>query len=114
MENKGIEIQTVHFESKDIVINYVNGATETLPVNINTYKQFHDAWLVKNPPFISDLYKTQMRNIILACINNNQKCIANLDTFFASPNEEVVKKFLTYMRNRDTILPVKKAVWNNA
>lgn len=111
MENDGLEIVSVQFESGNCVVNYVNGAIETLPVNIETYKAFREKWLVSNPPFISDSYKVQMRNITLASINNNPKCIADLDKFFASPNEETVKKFFIYMRNRDATLPAKKAVW---
>ena len=111
MENAGVEIQTVELTSGNIVVKYVNGATESLPNTLDTYKSFHDKWLVNNPPFISDIYKTQMRDIILSSINDNQRCIASLKAFFESPNEESVKKFLTYMRNRDTILPAKRAAW---
>jgi pentatricopeptide repeat protein len=42
-----------------------------------------------------------MRNIILATINNNQKCIHDMCSYFSAGNEEEAKKFLTYMRNRD-------------
>ena len=111
MENPGVAIQSVHFESGKIIVNYENGATETLPIDKTTYEAFNQKWLVNNPPFISDIYKTQMRNIILACINTNPRCVADLEKFFSSPNEENVKKFFTYMRNRDAILPAKKAVW---
>ena len=111
MENDGVEIQSVQFASGNVVINYVNGANETLPVGIDTYKAFHEKWIVPNPPFISDSYKIQMRNIVLASINNNTKCIADLNKFFDTPNEETVKKFFTYMRNRTATLPAKKAAW---
>lgn len=111
MENQGIDIQSVGFNSGIVVVSYVNGATESFPANLDTYKAFYHKWLESNPPFISDLYKIQMRNIILASINNNQKCIADLNKFFSSPNEETVKKFFTYIRNREQTLPPKKAQW---
>jgi hypothetical protein len=112
MDNNNININSVEL-SENIVINYENDVVETLPKNIDTYKAFYDKWLVEDPPFISDIYKSQMRNIILACINNNQNCIDELNVFFSSPNEETVKKFFIYMRNRHTTLPEKKAIWKS-
>jgi hypothetical protein len=111
MENQDIDILSVEFNSENLIVNYINDTTETLPINIDTYKAFYEKWLVPNPPFISDIFKIQMRNITLASINNNQKCIADLNRYFSSPNEEVVKNFLTYMRNRENTLPFKKAQW---
>ena len=111
MDNQDVEIQSVEFSDNNIIIKYVNSAIETLPKDINTYKSFHEKWLIDNPPFISDIYKAQMRNIILASINNNSKCIDELNNFFQSPNEENVKKFFIYMRNRHITLPPQKAMW---
>jgi hypothetical protein len=111
MENDGVEIESVLFESDNMIINYVNGANESLAVGLDTYKAFHQKWLVSNPPFISDSYKIQMRNIILASINNNPKCIADLNKFFIPANQNTVKKFFIYMRKRDATLPAKKAAW---
>lgn len=111
MENPGIDIQSVQLASGNIVVAFVNGATESYPNTADTYKLFHDKWLKDNPPFISDRYKVQMRNIILASINNNTKCINDMKKYFETPNEETVKKFFTYMRNRDSILPAQKAAW---
>ena len=114
MENQGIEIQSVELASGNINVLFVNGATESYPNTLETYKLFHEKWLVNNPPFISDTHKIQMRNIILASINNNPKCISDLNKYFSSPNEEIVKKFLTYMRKRDDIIPIKKSIWKQA
>lgn len=111
MENDGVEIESVLFEPENMIINYVNGANESLAINLDTYKAFHQKWLVPNPPFISDSHKIQMRNIILASINNNPKCIAELNKFFSPANQDTVKRFLTYMRSRDATLPAKKAIW---
>jgi hypothetical protein len=111
MENDGVEIESVLFELQNMIINYVNGANESLPIGLDTYKAFHQKWLIPNPPFISDSYKIPMRNIILAAINNNPKCIAELNKFFSPDNQDTVKKFFTYMRSRDATLPAKKVAW---
>ena len=111
MENEGIEIKSVELSNDNIVVKYESGATETLPNDLDTYKAFHEKWLLNNPPFISDIYKAHMRNIILASINNNTKCISDLKVFFQSPNENDVKKFFSYMRTRPVILPPQKAIW---
>lgn len=111
MENKGVDIQSVQLGSENIVISYVNGATESHPNTLDTYKAFNEKWLKNNPPFISDIFKVQMRNIILSC-NGNFKCQAELQKYFQPGNEESVKKFFTYMRKRDDILPSKRASWS--
>jgi hypothetical protein len=113
MEQPGIEIRSVQLRDESIILTYENDAVETLPNNLATYKTFYDVWLKDNPPFISDVHKGMMRNIVLGSINNNEKCLADLKTFFEAPNEEHVKTFLSYMRKRDVILPEKKAIWTN-
>ena len=82
-----------------------------MPNNTATYTAFYNLWLKDNPPFISDLHKLVMRNIILAAINTDTKSIAELGTFFKEGNEAAVSKFLSYMRKRIEILPEKKAIW---
>lgn len=109
MEQQGQNISTVTLENGLITVLYENGEVETLPNAKETYVSMHNKWLVEQPPFISDLYKVQMRNIILTTINNNAKCIYDLYQFFSNGNEEEVKKFLTYMRNRD--LTQEKQKW---
>jgi len=109
MDHKNQQISSINLENNNIVIEYDNGEIETLPNSKETYIQMHNTWLLDQPPFISDIYKIQMRNIILATINNNQKCINDLNMFFSSNNDEV-KKFLTYMRNRD--LSQEKNKWS--
>jgi len=113
MDNTGVEIQSVVLDT-DIVINYVNGASESYPKNVDTYKLFHDKWLVPLPPFISDKFKVQMRNLTLSTINNNSKSIQELNAYFSPPNEQVVKNFFTYMRSRQAIIPPQKQQWTNA
>ena len=111
MEQIGVEVQSVTLTEGNIVILYENGESETLPNNQDTFRLFYNNWLKDNPPFISDQHKIMMRNIILASINNNQKCLSDLNGFFQPGNEETVKKFLTYMRKREETLPEKKAIW---
>lgn len=112
MENPDIEITYVELVNDNIIVHYENDAVETLPNDLSTYKAFYELWLKSDPPFISDIYKVTMRSIILASIHtNNGQSIQELHNFFSSPNEETVKKFLTYMRKRVSFLPEKKAVW---
>jgi hypothetical protein len=101
MEQDKLAITSVTLQDGIISIAYENGEVENLPNNKETFAAMHNRWLVNQPPFISDLYKVQMRNIILATINNNQKCIHDMCSYFSAGNEEEAKKFLTYMRNRD-------------
>lgn len=103
MEQVGIEISNVVIdESNTIVISYVNNETERLPKTVETYKRLYADWLENDPPFISDIFKVQMRDIILASINNDEVCINELENFFTNSNIEEVKRFLVYMRERDT------------
>ncbi len=113
MEQPGIDIRSIELHDSNIILTYENDAVETLANDLTTYKIFYDAWLKDNPPFISDVHKSTMRNIILSSINNNEKCIAELKSFFQTPNEDHVKTFLSYMRKRDITLPEKKAIWTN-
>jgi hypothetical protein len=109
MDNINNELMSVKIENDTMSIVYDNGSVESLPVCYDTYVKMHNEWLVNQPPFISDLYKIHMRNIILATINKNEKCISDLNNFFCTGNEEEVKKFLLYMRKRD--LTEEKSKW---
>ena len=109
MEQDNQNIVSVNVENDNMIIIYQNGITETLSIGLETYSKMHDKWLVTQPPFISDLYKIQMRNIILASINNNQKCILDLNSYFSAENEAEIMKFLNYMRQRD--LTQEKSRW---
>lgn len=111
MEYIDSEIDNISIVDGNIILKYANDASETLPINKETYTAFYNTWLKDNPPFISDSYKIMMRNIILATINNNQNCVNDLNVFFQTGNEETVKKFLTYMRKREQTLPAQKAIW---
>jgi hypothetical protein len=109
MEQENQTITSVSLQDGIISIVYDNGEVENLQRTKETFVAMHNKWLVSQPPFISDLYKVQMRNIILATINNNEKCICDLCTYFSEGNELEVVKFLTYMRKRD--LTEEKNKW---
>lgn len=111
MEHQNIQIRSVIFEDGNLVFTYENDAIETLPINTDTYKRFYETWLKNNPPFISDKYKSHLNNIILATINNNERCINDLNTFFQSPNEDAVKTFFTYIRGREDYIAGERAKW---
>jgi hypothetical protein len=111
MENPGIEISSVDLSNGNITVTYANGAIETLPNNKQTHHAMHEHWIRPNPPFISDKFKVEMRNLSLSCINGDQKCCCASEDFFSPPNEANVMKFLTYMRKRDSIIPQERTKW---
>jgi hypothetical protein len=91
-------------------ITYDNGLTETLVVGKETYDRMYIGWLKEQPPFISDVYKQNMNNIILTAIHKKKECIADLNGFFRESNKVEVLNFLNYMRGRD--LTQEKLRWN--
>jgi hypothetical protein len=110
MDNINNELVDISFIDNDMIIKYDNDLTETLIIGKETYKKMYKEWLVEQPPFISDIYKQTMNNIILSSIHNNQKCILDLNEFFKVENKEDVIKFIKYMRGRD--LTQEKLKWN--
>lgn len=111
MENPGIEISTVDLSNGNITVTYANGAIEVLPNTEQTRRDMHEHWIRQNPPFISDKFKIEMRNLALSCINGDEKCCCAAESFFSPPNEDKVMKFFTYMRKRESILPEERAKW---
>ena len=110
MEHINNELVDISFDDNTMVIAYDNGLTETLVIGKETYEKMYKEWLVEQPPFISDIYKINMNNIILASIHNNQKCVSDLNGFFVADNKDEVIKFIKYMRGRD--LTQEKLKWN--
>jgi dihydrofolate reductase len=110
MEHINNELVDITFEDNTMVIAYNNGLTETLVLGKETYEKMYKEWLVEQPPFISDIYKINMNNIILASIHNNQKCVSDLNGFFVVDNKDEAIKFIKYMRGRD--LTQEKLKWN--
>jgi hypothetical protein len=101
---------TAENAEKRIVINikYDNDAVEELVVSPEMYAAMKAKWLVDQPPFISDRYKNIMNNIILGCIHKNERCIGELNSYFAVGNEADVMAFFNYMRKRDLTEEKKK------
>ena len=104
------EVVDISFNGEEITISYDNNLTETFTKGKETYDKMYKEWLKEQPPFISDIYKQTMNNIILSSIHNNQKCITDLNGFFVADNKEEVLKFIKYMRTRD--LTQEKLKWN--
>ena len=95
-------------EIKKIIISYDNEQKEELIVSNELYNNIRKTWLIEQPPFISDRFKSIMNNIILACIHKNERCIYDLNAYFSVGNEENVKLFFDYMRKRDLTEEKKK------
>ena len=111
MENINNKIVDIIFdENNNMIISYDNELTETLAIGKETYSKMYKEWLVEQPPFISDIYKQNMNNIILSFIHNNQDCVTSLNRFFTENNKAEVIKFINYMRGRD--LTQEKLKWN--
>lgn len=113
MENINNTLVDISFNDNDgnnMIITYDNNMTETIVIGKETYDKMYKEWLVEQPPFISDIYKQMMNNLILASIHNNQKCISDLNNFFVVENKEEVINFIKYMRTRD--LTQEKLKWN--
>ena len=104
------EVVDISFNGEEITVSYDNNLSETFTKGKETYDKMYKEWLKEQPPFISDIYKQTMNNIILSSIHNNQKCITDLNGFFVAENKEEVLKFIKYMRTRD--LTQEKLKWN--
>ena len=100
MEQLDKEIKELVLTPTTIEITYENDVIEIVNKNGEGYKKLYDAWLLEQPMFISDIYKTQMRDLNFAA-RNNQECINNLNNFLSQENQEEALKFITYMRKRD-------------
>jgi len=109
MENNDCIITSVDILNTDMRVHFDNGNIEIIPVNVKSYVKMREEWLIQQPPFISDKYKLIMNNIIIASIFKNQNAINELSLFFREGNEENIKNFFIYMRNRD--LTFEKSRW---
>ena len=108
MEYVEEQIKDVVLTNEEIQITYMNDMTEVIGKNKDGYKKMYDGWLVEQPMFISDIYKTQMRDLNFAS-RGNQSSINQLNLFIDKENKTEVIKFFNYMRNRD--LTFEKNKW---
>jgi len=100
MEEIEQDIKDIIFTDTTIEITYNNDIIEIINKNAAGYKKLHDAWLLEQPMFISDIYKTQMRDLNFGS-RNNQTSLNNLNLFLSPENKEEALKFIIYMRKRD-------------
>lgn len=100
MEYLENEIVDVIFTDTNFTITYDNNETEVVEKNKEGYKKLYDAWLLEQPMFISDIYKTQMRDLAFAT-RNNSSSLNQLNNFLSEGNKIEAIKFITYMRKRD-------------
>lgn len=100
MEYPEEDVVDVSLTETDINIVYQNGGNGIITKDKEGYKKMYDEWLLEQPMFISDIYKTQMRDLSFGS-RNNQASVDNLNKFFSESNKTEVIKFLNYMRKRD-------------
>lgn len=100
MEEIEQDIKDLILTETTIEITYMNDVKEVVNKNAAGYKKLHDAWLLEQPMFISDIYKTQMRDLNFAA-RNNQQSLNSLNLFLSPENKDEALKFIIYMRKRD-------------
>jgi len=66
MEYLENEIVNMVFTPESFTITYDNDKTEVVEKNMDGYRNLYNAWLKEQPMFISDIYKTQMRDLTFA------------------------------------------------
>jgi len=107
MEYLENEIKTIEY-GEVIKIVYDNDEIELIERNKDGYKKLYDAWLKEQPMFISDIFKTQMRDLTFAT-RGNESSINQLNSFLSEENAEQATKFIVYMRKRD--LTFERSKW---
>ncbi len=108
MEYLENEILEIEFTSDIIKIVYDNNEIEIVEKTKEGYKKLYDAWLKEQPMFISDIYKTQMRDLSFVS-RSDQSSLNNLNNFLSEENKIEALKFITYMRKRD--LTFERSKW---
>lgn len=113
MEYLENEITTIVFTPETITITYDNNEVEIVEKTKEGYKKLYDAWLKEQPMFISDIFKTQMRDLSFAC-RNNQESLIQMNKFLSEENKEQALAFIVYMRKRDLTFERSKWIKVNA
>lgn len=108
MEYLENEITDIVFTPETITITYDNNEIEIVEKTKDGYKKLYDAWLKEQPMFISDIFKTQMRDLSFA-YRNNETSFNQMNEFLSEKNREQAFAFIVYMRKRD--LTFEKAKW---
>lgn len=107
MEQPDEDIKLLTFTDTTLDITYNNDIHEIITKDSEGYKKLYDAWLVEQPMFISDIYKTEMRNLTFAS-RNNASSLAQINKFLSEENKTEALKFIVYMRTRDLTFERKK------
>ena len=107
MEQPDEEIKTISFTETTVEIIYANDISEIITKDSAGYKKLYDAWLVQQPMFISDIYKTQMRDLTFAA-RNTIPSVLQMNKFLSEANKDEALKFIDYMRKRDLTFERKK------
>jgi len=108
MEYLENEITEIVFTHNTITITYDNNEIEIVEKTKEGYKKLYDAWLKEQPMFISDIFKTQIRDLSFA-YRNNETSFNQMNNFLTEANREQALAFIVYMRKRD--LTFEKAKW---
>lgn len=108
MEYLDIAIKDVVFTNETIELTYENNKKEVVKKTKEGYKDLYNAWLKENPMFISDKFKTQMRDLTYAS-NGNATNLNDINNFLSENNKVKVIEFITYMRTRD--LTFERSKW---
>jgi hypothetical protein len=113
MEYLNNTVQSLLIENNNIIITYDSNDIETIPISLQSYINMYNTWLLNEPVFISDKFKSIL-NLIILCNNsesNVDKYATKLNAFFIKSNEEEVKKFIIYMRGRSVFIANEKIKW---
>jgi hypothetical protein len=108
MEYLDLAIKDVVFTNETIELTYENDEKEIVEKTKEGYKKLYNAWLKENPMFISDKFKTQMRDLTYAS-NGNMTNLNEINGFLSEGNREKAIEFMTYMRTRD--LTYERSKW---
>lgn len=97
---------------KQIQIIYDNNETEIINKNRDGYLLLYTEWLKEEPIFISDKFKSQLRDITLYALRNDITNFNSLNMFFTNENKTNIINFFNYMRSRD--LTYDKSLWTKS
>ena len=86
----------------------ISSQNQSVEKNKEGYRGLYDAWLKEQPMFISDIFKTQIRDLTFAS-RGNEISLNQLNNFLSDENKEQAVKFIVYMRKRD--LTFERAKW---
>ena len=81
MEYLDLAVKDIVFTNETIELTYENDAKEVVQKRREGYKDLYNAWLKENPMFISDKFKTQIRDLTYAS-NGNETNLNEINNEF--------------------------------